>query len=156
MELDKLSMSDKIIGATGIVLIIDLLFLPWHSIDLGPFGGSVTRTAIESPNSFYGVLALLLTIAVVAVTLLRVFKPETKLPDLPVSWDQAIFFAAVAVAALLLLKLLVETDALGFGSYLGILLAGGMAYGGFLKFQADKAGSGSGSDSGTGTGSGVA
>ena len=39
MDLDKLSLSDKIIAATGIVLIIDLLFLPWHSIDVGPFIG---------------------------------------------------------------------------------------------------------------------
>lgn len=137
MDLTKLSLSDKIIGGAGIVLIIDLLFLPWHDIDFG-FGGSITRTAIEDPNAFWGILALLLTIAVVAVVAVRVFKPETKLPDLPVSWDQAIFFASAAVAALLLLKLLVETSELGFGAFLGIILAGGMAYGGFLKFQDDK------------------
>lgn len=144
MDLDKLSLSDKIIAATGIVLIIDLLFLPWHSIDLGPFGGSVTRSGVESPNSFWGVLALLLTIAVVAVTLVRVLKPETKLPDLPVTWDRAIFFGAAATLVLLFLKLVMETDALGFGAWLGILLAGGMTYGGYLKFQADKAGTSAG------------
>ena len=138
MDLNKLSLSDKIIAATGIVLIIDLLFLPWHSVDLGPFGGTFTRSGIESPNSFWGVLALLLAIAVVAVTLIRALKPETTLPDLPVSWNQAIFYASAATAVLLLLKLLIETDGLGFGSYLGVILAGGMAYGGFLKFQDDK------------------
>lgn len=138
MDLTKLSLSDKIIGGAGIVLIIDLLFLPWHSIDLGPFGGSVTRTAVEDPNPFWAILALLLAIAVVAVVAVRAFKPETKLPDLPVSWNQAIFFATAAIAVLLLLKLLIETSELGFGAFLGILLAGGMAYGGFLKFQDDK------------------
>ncbi len=137
MDLSKLSLSDKIIGGTGIVLIIDLLFLPWHSVDL-PFIGSYTRTAVQSPDSFWGILALLLTIAVVVVVALRVFSPDTKLPELPVSWDQATFFATAAVGVLLLLKLIVNTDYLGFGAWLGILLAAGMVYGGFLKFQQDK------------------
>lgn len=143
MDLDKLSLSDKIIAGTGIVLIIDLLFMPWHSVDLG--FQTFTRSGVESPNSFWGVLALLLTIALVAVTLVRSFKPETKLPDLPVTWDRAVFFAAAATLALLFLKLVLETDSLGFGAWLGILLAGGMTYGGFLKFQADTKAAGSGS-----------
>ncbi len=143
MDLDKLSLSDKIIAGTGIVLIIDLLFLPWHSIDIGPF--STSLTAIEERNAFLGVLALLLTIAVVAVTLVRVFKPETKLPDLPVTWDRAIFFGAAATLGLLVLKLILETDFLGIGAWLGLLLAAGMTYGGYLKFQADStAGAGTG------------
>lgn len=141
MDLDKLSLSDKIIAGTGIVLLIDLLFLPWHSVDLGPLG-DYSRSGVESPNSFWGIVALLLTIAVVAVTVVRVFKPETKLPDLPVTWDRAIFFGAAATLAVLLLKLVLETDYLGFGAWLGILLAAGMTYGGYLKFQAEKAGTG--------------
>lgn len=141
MDLDKLSLSDKIIAGTGIVLVIDLLFLPWHSVDLGPLG-DYSRSGVESPNSFWGIIALLLTIAVVAVTVVRVFKPETKLPELPVTWDRATFFAAAATLAVLALKLVLETDFLGFGAWLGILLAAGMTYGGYLKFQADKAGTG--------------
>ncbi|HEU5082272.1 MAG TPA: hypothetical protein VFU14_02950 [Acidimicrobiales bacterium] len=141
MDLDKLSLSDKIIAGTGIVLLIDLLFLPWHSVDLGPLG-DYSRSGVESPNSFWGIVALLLTIAVVAVTVVRVFKPETKLPDLPVTWDRAIFFGAVATLAVLLLKLVMETDYLGFGAWLGILLAAGMTYGGYLKFQAETASTG--------------
>jgi hypothetical protein len=147
MDLDKLSLSDKIIAGTGIVLIINLLFLPWHSVDLG--FRTYTRTAVQSPNSGWGVIALLLTIAVVAVTLLRVLKPDTTLPDLPVSWDRAVFFGTVAVAVVLLLKLIMETDFLGFGAWLGILLAAGMAYGGYLKFQDDTKAAGAGSGTGT-------
>ena len=137
MDLSKLSLSDKIIGGTAIVLIIDLLFLPWHNVDV-PFLGNYSRTAVQSPDSFWGILALLLTIAVVVVVALRVFSPDTKLPELPVSWDMATFYATAAVGVLLLLKLIVNTDYLGFGAWLGIVLAAGMVYGGFLKFQEDR------------------
>ena len=147
MDLTKLSLGDKIIAATGILLLIDLLFLPWHSVDL-PFGGSITRSAIESPNGFWGVLALLLTIAVLVVLALRRLT-TTNLPDLPVAWNQAIFFGAIAVLVLLLIKLLMETDALGFGAWLGILLAAGMVYGGFLGSKEPETATGAAGPAGT-------
>lgn len=129
MDLSKLTMGEKVIGAAGVVLLIDLLFLPWHKIDLGIV--SVSRSGIESPNSFWGILALLVAIAMVVVVVVTRFT-TTKLPDLPVPLGQAMFFAGIALAALLVIKLIVETSFLGFGAYLGILLGGAMAYGGFL------------------------
>jgi hypothetical protein len=129
VDLSKLTLGEKIIGGAGIVLVLDLLFFPWHSVDTG--FGTFTRSGIESPNSLWGMLALLVTIATVAAVLLRKLT-TTKLPDLPVAWGQAIFYACIAILALLLIKLISETDALGFGCYLAILLAGGMVYGGFL------------------------
>ncbi|MBA2283690.1 MAG: hypothetical protein M3527_04395 [Actinomycetota bacterium] len=145
MDLNKLTLGDKIVAATGIVLLITLVVLPWHSIDLceglGDTGGlgiscSFKRTAIQSPNGFFGLLALLLTIAIVAAVLIRKLT-TTDLPTLPVGWGKAIFFGSLAALALLLLKLVIETTALGFGSYLAILLAAGMAYGGFLLSKED-------------------
>jgi hypothetical protein len=128
VDLNKLTMGEKIIAGAGILLVVDLLFLPWHDIDFG--FGSVSRSATESPNGFYGLLALLLTIAIIVVLALRNFT-DAKLPDLPVPWPQAIFYACLAVLALLVIKLIVETDFLGFGAWLGLLLAAAMAYGGF-------------------------
>ena len=74
MDLSKLTMTDKILAGTGLALVIDLLFLPWHSVDLGFTTFSIT--GVEERNAFLGVLALLLAAAVAAVTLIRALKPE--------------------------------------------------------------------------------
>lgn len=130
MDLGKLTLADKVLGATGILLVIDLLLLPWHSIDFGIV--DVSRSGVESPNGLWGVLALLLAIVVVGAVAATRFS-SAKLPDLPVPFNRAVFIGAAATLALLLLKLVIEMDYLGFGAWLGILLAAGFAYGGFLK-----------------------
>jgi hypothetical protein len=143
VDLNKLTLSDKILGGTGIVLLIDLFFLPWHHIkqleglkELGEAFGVSTPdadiSAVQDVQTLWAWLAVLLTLAVLAALIITRFT-STKLPELPVPLNQAIFYASIAVFALLVLKLIVETSSLGYGSYLGIVLAGGMAYGGFLK-----------------------
>jgi hypothetical protein len=133
VDLNKLTMGDKIVGGTGIGLLISLLFFPWHNIDFG-FGASFTRSGVQSPNAILGWLALLLAIALVGSIVAEKLM-GTALPDLPVPWNDARFFGALAVLALLVLKLLLEFDFLGFGAWLSLLLAAGMAYGGFLIKQ---------------------
>jgi hypothetical protein len=129
VDLSKLTLGEKIVAGAGIALVIDLLFLPWHTVDIGIL--EISRSGIESPNAFWGVVAMLLAAAMVAaVTVRRLTNAE--LPELGVPLEQVLFIAGVAVAALLALKLLLETDALGFGAFLGILLAAAIAYGGFL------------------------
>ena len=141
MDLSKMRTPDWILGGCALVLIIDLMFLPWHKVDfdLGPLlgsSGSITRTAIESPKAFWGWLALLVTIAVLAVVIIRRLT-TAKLPEIPISWSDATFYGAIAALALLLLKLILETDSLGYGAWLGILLAAGMVYGAYAAKQAD-------------------
>ena len=133
MNLDKLTQGERIVAAAGILLFLDLLIFPWHHVSagFGAFRVSVNRTALESPNGGLGVLAWIVTIVVVAAVLVRKLT-TTKLPDLPIPWRQAIFFGTVAVAALLVIKLVAETDALGWGCYVALLLGAGMVYGGFL------------------------
>ena len=88
------------------LLIIDLLFFAWHKVETVVFGQTIsgTASAIESPNGFYGVLALLLTIVMVGVVVATKLA-GAKLPDLPVPWGQVHMIAGIAVFALLLLKL---------------------------------------------------
>lgn len=133
MDLNKLTKGDKIVLGAGVLLIIDLLFLPWHKISLGGVL-DVTRTGVQSPNSFYGVLALLLALVmVVQVVVSRL--TSAKLPEIPLPWARVHLIAGIAAFALLLLKLLVETSSLGFGAFLGLILAAVLAFGGFIMNQ---------------------
>jgi hypothetical protein len=135
VDFSKMRVPDWILGGCALVLIIDLLFFPWHKVDLGPFG-DYSRSGVESPNAFWGWLALLVSIAILAVVIIRRLT-TVQLPELPISWSDALFYAAIAALVLLFIKLIAETDSLGFGSYFGILLAAGMVYGGFATKQAD-------------------
>lgn len=126
MDLNKLSMGDKVVAGAGIALVINLVFLPWHKVDLGIL--KVTRTGIESPNAIWGILAMLVALAMVAVVVVGRLT-TAKLPEIGMPWEQAELIAGGAVAALLVLKLVLETDALGFGAFLGIILAGVVVYG---------------------------
>jgi hypothetical protein len=109
---------DWILGGTALALVIDLLLFPWHKIpgfDFGPLGksGGTNRTGLQSPNSFWGILAFLVAIAIVAVVVIRRLT-TVKLPDLPISWADALFYAPIAALVLLLIKLIAETSYLGF------------------------------------------
>lgn len=147
MDLNKLSLGDKIAGGCGIVLIIGLFVLPWHKIEFSFLGESASEScsAFECTGAFWAWLAFLLTAAIVAVIILDRLT-SVELPELPIPLNQATFYATIAIPVLLLLKLVLETDYLGFGAYVNILLAGGMTYGGFLisKEESPAAGGGGG------------
>ncbi|MDG2112573.1 MAG: hypothetical protein P8N02_08185, partial [Actinomycetota bacterium] len=130
MDFSSFNLSQKIMLPTGIVLMLVLLIAPWHSIDAG--FASLNRTALQSPNSLWGLLAFLFTIALVAVGVMRAFG----LGSLPEqvsgqSWERIMFLVSAVVLGFLLLKLVIETNLLGWGAWVSVLLAAGQAYGGF-------------------------
>jgi len=141
VDLNKLTLGDKILGGAGILLILDLLLFPWHSVDLGIV--TINRQATESPNAFWGILALLLAIAIVAAVIIRRLT-TVKLPELPIAWNMALFYAAIATLVILFIKLISETSELGFGAWLGLLLAAAMVYGGFVMSKETEGIAGSG------------
>jgi hypothetical protein len=138
MDLSRLTQGERIVLLAGVVLIVDLLFLPWHSIDLGVEipGLDTTRSGVQSPNGGYGVLALLLTIIMVA-QIIAAKLAGANLPDPPVPWSQVHVIAGSTVAILLIIKLVRETDSLGFGAYLGVLLGIVLAYGAYAFRRED-------------------
>ena len=142
MDLTKLTLGDKIATACGIVLIIDLLFLPWHRVCVDYFGGEAcgSASAIESPNGFLGHPR---PAADDRHRRRPDRQPRRRRRSCPSSRSPILRPSStptIAVLVILLLKLIIETDDLGFGAWLGILLAGGMTYGGFLIFQSEGSG----------------
>lgn len=125
MDLSRITPGDKLITGAGILLLIDLLVLPWHQV----FSSSIT--AVEAPGGWWGTVTVLLTLAILAVLVVRRFSavPFTGLPA-PIGLLNLI--ANAAVLAFLVIKLGLEPDYLGFGSYLGLLLAATMTAGAFL------------------------
>lgn len=144
MDINKLSLGDRIVAGGGILLFLLLLIAPWHSVE--QFGVEYTAKATEGDGdavAWPAFLVILLLIAIVAVVLVRKLT-TTELPELPIPWKQAIFYASIAVPVLLLLKLLLYNDFIAFWAYIDILLGIGIAYGGFLIFQeADETATGS-------------
>ena len=130
MDFSKLTKGERIVLVAGGLLVVDLLFLPWHRIRIsGILGLTYRRTGVQSPNGGYGVLALLIVLVMIGQIVAARFT-TAKLPRPPVPWGQVHLIAGIAVLALLLIKLLVETNFLGVGCFLGLLLAAAVAFGG--------------------------
>lgn len=140
MDFSRLTMGDRIVLGAGALLVLDLLFFPWHNISVGGIL-HVSRTGVQSPNGFYGVLALLLVVVMVAQVVVSKLT-AAKLPEIPLPWSQVHLIAGIAVLALLLLKLLVETNFLGFGAFLGLILAAALAFGGYTISREAPSGAG--------------
>jgi hypothetical protein len=125
VDFNKLTPGEKTVVIAGGLLLVDLLFLPWYDFI------RLTRTGIQTPNSFWGVMALVVTAAMVALVIATRLT-SARVPDLPVPPGQAVFLGGIAVAALLFLKIAVQTSDLAIGAWLGLVLGGVTAYGGSL------------------------
>lgn len=153
MDVSKLKRSDWVILASFLVFFV-ATFLDWFTAEVEGGLISVSVNGYDLDGALFWVwLPLLLGLAMVTVVLLRAFSPETRLPDLPIGWGQALFFAGVAALALVLLKFLLGEDApsglgvdvsRGIGIFLAVLATAGLAAGGWLKWQDEKAGAGAG------------
>jgi hypothetical protein len=132
VDLNKLTLGDKLAAGGGIAFVLFAIILDWHRVC---FAGFCTGLSVFSGEGeavpVLGLLAFLLGLAVTVVVLLRKLT-TVELPDLPIPWKDAIFYAAAATAGLLVLKLILQFDFIGFGAWLMIIASGVMAYGGFL------------------------
>ena len=143
MDLNKLSTADKVIGGSAIVFLI-ATFLPWWGKDFGSEFGVSVGTYTQNGWDYFltGLLPLLLVIVMVVQIVLDRFT-TTQLPQIPLTWGQVHLIAGVAVAVLVVLRLLVpSSDVPGpvdvdldrmYGMFLAALAAIGVGVGGFLK-----------------------
>lgn len=140
MDFNKLSLSDKIIAGSAIVLLI-ASFLPWFEVSA--FGFSVSGNGWDV-GFFWAGIPVILGLIMLAHVGIKNFGDDSKLPDLPVSWGQVHLGAGALAAVIVVLKLLIGESEGGvdfdraYGLFIATIAALGLAYGGFLKFQEEK------------------
>ena len=138
----KLSQGEWIVLVAGLLLLVDLLLLPWHAVDLNPtqqavadaIGFDPTPSAVQPPGRGYGIAAVIfLLVMIVQIVIARL--TSLRLPQPPVPWGQIHLMAGIFVLVVLAIKLIRDTSGLSYGAYSGILGGLLVAYGGYLIAQ---------------------
>lgn len=133
LALERVSPQDWVLASVAVALIFALLVLPWFSfgatINVGSatvsIGGSLT--AVDAPDAWLGVLALLASAFVVADLGFERLSPQTRLPSIASDRETTRFALACVAAALIGLKFLMHLGRFGelaLGFWLAVLLVG--------------------------------
>ena len=126
MDFSKLSREDWMVGGGGILLVIGLLFFAWYSVPsvaFGPYSSGGSIAAVSSPYAIWGVLALIVTIIVVADLALARFSPGTALPTTQLGRDMTRAAACGVLLLLLFIKFVAHVGSFGYGFYVDVILA---------------------------------
>jgi hypothetical protein len=128
MRTDALSRNDWIVGGLALLLVIDLLFLPWFSYSYFHF--SVSATATDGPDGWAGILAMLLSLAVLADLLIERLSPGTTLPNLGGSRTATRFRVSVIAVAFIALKFVlnIHFSLFGFGFWAAVVLSAALIF----------------------------
>jgi hypothetical protein len=132
---DNITKEDWTIGGLALLLVIVLVALPWFSVGGGSIEGvhipSINLVGTDGPDSLLGVLAVLASLAVIADLAIERFAPQTTLPNLGGSRTSTRFVFAAAAAAFMVLKFLFQLSHfsnLGWGFWVGVIVAGGLVF----------------------------
>jgi hypothetical protein len=134
MSLDNVSRDDTILGGLTLLLVIDLLLLPWFSVGGGSIGGipipSIDLTATDAPDGWLGILAVIAGIALLADLAAERFSPQTQLPMIGGSRASTRLVLAGATAVFVALKFLfhIHFGDFGFGFWLAVVLTAGIVF----------------------------
>jgi hypothetical protein len=126
MSLDNVSRDDWVVGGLALLLVIDLLFLPWFtfSAGFGSFSVSVSSTATGSPDGWLGVLAVIAAIALLVDLAVERLSPQTTMPMIGGSRSSTRLVLAGITAAFVVLKFLfhIHFSLFGFGFWAAVVL----------------------------------
>jgi hypothetical protein len=126
MNLENVERDDWMLAAVALLLVIDLLLLPWFDLSIGPI--SVTSTATGTPDGWMGVLAVLAACALIADLGVERLAPETRVPAIAGSRTMTRLALAGMCALFVALKFLfhVHFSLFGFGFWAGVVLTAGL------------------------------
>ena len=139
-DISKMSMGSKILGGSGVLLLI-FSFFAWQKVCVADIL-CVSANMWGGDGSIFGLLGGLALIALIvwegialAGQSLNVGQPASKVGA----------YLGFATAALVLLKFIFSlTESPAFGAFIGLILALGVAYGAWMRFQEPVAPAGEG------------
>lgn len=133
LHLERVSREDWLLAVVAAVLMFDLLVLPWFSFGATISVGSATvsiggsLTAVDAPDAWLGVLALLSCAFVLADLGFERLSPQTRVPQIGSDRETTRFVLACVAAGLIGLKFLFHIGRFGelaLGFWLAVLLVG--------------------------------
>ena len=128
IKADTITRDEWVFAGVGLLLVIDLLALPWFSFSVGPF--SATLTASAAPDGWLAILAVLATVAAVADLGVERLSPTTSLPALRGSRPETRLALAAFAALMIALKFLfhIHFSLFGFGFWAAIVLVAAFVF----------------------------
>jgi hypothetical protein len=130
-DLRTLSTGTKILLAAGILLLIDT-FLAWQEVSVEVGGVEIASASQNAWNGFWGVVMGIALIALLVWVAVHIFQVE--LPDLTIPERTVTAVLAGIVFVFAVLKNLID-DYSAWASYVGIVLAAGVAVGAWMRMQ---------------------
>jgi len=129
-QLNELSLGRKLILGAGLLLLIDTFFA-WQKVEVKVAGIAAITAKANAWHGFWGVMLGLMTIALLVFAAAKAFGVA-----LPANVPDGLVTLALGVLILLfaVLKNLID-DYSAWASYVGIVLAAGVAYGAWLAFK---------------------
>ena len=135
LGLERLSREDWVIIGVAVLLVLDLLVLPWFSFGATITVGSTTlaiggsASGVDAPDAWLGVLALMATMFLVADLATERLSPATRLPTVASDRITGRYWLACAAAALLAFKFVLHLGRFGelaLGFWTAVLLVAGL------------------------------
>jgi hypothetical protein len=122
----------KLVLVAGVLLFFDL-FLTWQSVEVDFGGGNTVSRGLDGWD-FWGLLIGLLTLALLAVVIIRETESEVMLEA---RWDVVPLALACVIFAMAIVKN-IRDEASAWPSYLGIALAGVMIAGAAIEWARNR------------------
>jgi|RhiMetdeSRZDD1v2_1073273.scaffolds.fasta_scaffold29578_7 hypothetical protein len=159
-DISRMSTAEKLLAGGGILLLIDS-FLPWQRVcvDLGSIGGGPVCAGASmwsGSGAFAGVIAGLLTIALIVVGILSMSGAMANMNMGAMSADKLVGFLGAGVFVFGILKFIFAiTNSPGYGAFIGLVLLLAIGYGAWQKIQSSGGFSMGGASGGSSMGGGM-
>jgi hypothetical protein len=132
VNLDNVRREDWTVGGLALVLAIFLLVLPWfHFSASGTFVSvSFDFSATDDPDGWLAILAVIVSLAVVADLAVEKLSPQTQLPEIGGSRGNTRFILACVAAGFVALKFLfhIHFSDFGWGFYACVVVTIAFVY----------------------------